>query len=148
MGEIQAYEASASNPAFFQEDSDEEREITFSVVNDYGERGKHFSEMVKAKKAFDSIRTLRILGLNDREIGRVVSRARFNGKECTYPKLEKKIMEERKKWGIEDEETFRKVVGALLARQELELYVQRHHAQRIATEQLEIASGKKGWLKR
>ncbi len=143
LGEIHAFEATASNPGFGDKSLDERDEIARFVVDYYSEND---SDFLLANKAFNLIRGLRVMGLDDREIGKLVSLARFSRDEQTYPKLDKRLKSEQERWGIKNDRDFYRVRRALLSRQELELQVQRHHARRISAEQLKIASGKGGWV--
>ena len=143
LSEIHAFEAMASNPGFNDEGLDERGEIAGFVAGYYGDLD---SDFLAANKAFNLIRGLRVMGLDDKAIGRLVSQTRFDEDKQTYPKLEKRLKKEQEHWGIEREEDYYRVRRALLSRQELELHVQRHYARRISAEQLKIASGKGGWV--
>lgn len=140
LAEIHAFEATASNPVYLEESLDEKGEIIDFVLRNYAEDVDQFEA---ASKAFDLVRSLRLLGLDDCEVGKLVSRARYDEDQRTYPKLEKRLETEKDNCGFERSRDFRLFLDALLSRQELELRVQRHSAQKIATEQLERAAGKK-----
>ncbi len=142
LSEVHAYEAAASNPASVSEKLDNRHGIVEFISRNYVKDCSR-AQFLIVHKAFGLVRTLRLLGLDDSEIGRLVSCAKYDEGSNTYPKLEKKLKSELAGWGVESEYEQSILVNALLSRQELELRVQRYYAQRIATEELKRASGKK-----
>ena len=132
--ESHAYEAMASTPTHHSNRLDDPQEISMQVVSALKIPPK-FAAL--AFHAFGLIRTLRAMGLNDTELGKIVGSDRFDVKSQSYPKLEKRLAEEREKQSLTDDGDFRIVSNALIAKLELERYAMRHKAQRYAREALD-----------
>ncbi|RMG43438.1 MAG: hypothetical protein D6719_03805 [Candidatus Dadabacteria bacterium] len=136
LSETHAFEASASSPVMLEEQLDEMPEIVTNVAAGYS-RARPI-DFIKSLEAFKLTRTLRLFGLDDKEIGKLVSKARWDSDKGTYPKLEKRLAEERKKHGLENNQDFITVRNALLARQAVERARQRMLASQIAYEELDL----------
>ncbi|MCL5090612.1 MAG: hypothetical protein M1514_01235 [Patescibacteria group bacterium] len=144
LGEIHAFAAEANSATTADEELKPGNELVEDIIKKYN-FGK--ASLIQATAAFDAIRTLRVMGLDDKEIGQLVDGARYDPKTETYPKLEARLRQERNAWGIESNQEFEIIRRALLAKQDLEFHYQRRLAEKIATEVLEVEAGTKGWLR-
>lgn len=145
LSEVHAYEAAASSPTSGWDQMDEGEEIAEHVVNNYepSSDDTRFSSdrYDQAEIAYSEVHTLRLLGMDDRQIGHVVGRNHFDAKTKTYPSLKKAIDQRLQEWGITNEQDKETVLGALKTRQELEFHVARQKAKQIAARELKRASG-------
>lgn len=92
---------------------------------------------------------LSAFGVSNPELSYLVKKEQLsNTRGSVYEFLERKLLEKRKEWGIEDnEDDYKITVEALLAKQECEILLARHQAQNIATEVLMVEAGVKGFVK-
>jgi len=139
LSETQAYEAAGSSPTYHDPEMDEAKEVATHIIDAYGLKGRNYLD---ALIAYEKIHLLRIMGVDDNEIGKIVSGARFDSKNRTYPKLDKRVDDERDKWGVANDWDFHDVGRALIAQHELELRFQRHLAEQIAARELQRETGK------
>ncbi|MBU1070835.1 hypothetical protein KKG65_00290 [Patescibacteria group bacterium] len=138
LAEIHAYEASASSPSAMDNPTDK-FQIAGHVIHEYELKSRIIED---ALRAYDSIHLLRIMGLKDKKLGELVTRARFDEDTRTFPRLEQALIERKNDWGIINDEDFEKVTKALLAQHDMELRFQRHRAQEVATRELRRETGK------
>jgi hypothetical protein len=139
LGEVHAYNSGASSPTYHEPELDEVHEVASHIINSYNLKGRDY---VDALLAYENVHTLRIMGVDDSEIGKIVSGAQFDKKIRSYPKLDKRVMEEKDKWGTTNKYDFMTVRRALLSQHELELRYQRHLAEQIAVRELQRETGK------
>ncbi len=109
-------------------------------------RFRDVDEREKAEAAFDLIHRMRILGnMDDIQIGKAVTRARYNREAATFPKLKRVVDSLEASLGLNevglDKE---KIIAAIEARYELSLLTARRQAQELAFQILEEERG--GWL--
>lgn len=133
LGEVHAYSAAGSSPSNSDSRMDDAHEIIPHVAFGYGE---NFSDMGKATRAFKLLRALRGFGLDDREIGKLVCREKFDKKSRTFPGLEKRVDELREEFDLMDDQEFEIVFRAMGQKQLFDLAEQRALARRIASQEL------------
>lgn len=138
LQEVHAFEASAESPTNGRERFIHRREIAEHIINAYEPSGK---DLPDALYAYDLIHTLRILGMDDQELGKLVNLARFDKKTRSFPRLERAKLEKKSEWGIAGDDDFENVTDTLLAKHDLELALQRHKAEEIATRELKRETG-------
>ena len=90
-----------------------------------------------AAKAYDLVHGLRLVGLNDTEIGNLVSRAKWDKERQTFPRIEERLDLEMEAMGCHSFGDRRAAMQALHTRFELEIARQRRLACQIAREELE-----------
>lgn len=139
LSEVHAYNSSGNSPTSQNSRIINARDVAFHIIDNYGINNRDY---IDAMNAYDDIHTLRIMGVDDVEIGKIVSGAKYDKKTESYPKLDKRIMQEKEKWGIVNDDKFRLVRIALIAQHELELRYQRHQAEEIAAKELQRETGK------
>jgi|CXWL01.1.fsa_nt_gi hypothetical protein len=130
--ETHAFEAASASPTANVRQCDERDEIITAVTNYPGAR----MSPDEARLAYDLIRSLRLLGLNDRELGPLVSADRFDKKKKTFPRMAAALEDERAKRNLQDQGVFAFVREALEARHQVELLAESAGARRLASKGL------------
>lgn len=133
LSEIHAIDAAASSPSNADTTLDEKHEIVRCVAFNYCDG---HADIPKALKAYDLVHTLRVLGLNDIEIGKLVSGERYDEEKETYPALQARLDKELLKLGPLSDGDKKLLIEALHARYELHLYELKAQARNIAINEI------------
>lgn len=140
LSEIHSFNSSGNSPTSQNSRTINARDVAFHIVDNYRIKNRDY---IDAINAYNDIHTLRIMGVNDAEIGKVVSGAKYDEKTQSFPKLVKRIMQEKERWGVTSDDTFNIVRIALISQHELELQYQRHQAEEIAARELQREAGRR-----
>jgi hypothetical protein len=135
LGELQAFQAASSSPTYNDPTLDERHEIVDFVKRGYGTRHK-LPSVIALGQAFDILMTLRLLGTNDKELGRIVGESRYDQRSKSYPRLEEELKARRKALGLMNNGDFEIILGALQARFDVDKFLERRAARRVACEAL------------
>lgn len=87
-------------------------------------------------RAFDVLMSLRLLGTNDKELGRIVGESRYEQTSKSYPRLEEELKTKRKTLGLTNDRDFEIILEALQARFDVDKFLERRAARRVACEVL------------
>ena len=134
LGETQAWSATANSPSSLHNSGGE---VINTVVTLYPDGP---ATNLKALRAYRLIQALRLLGVSDRNIGRLVQKAKWSRQAETYPHLQREVEQRFATLGIKGEGEQEIVLAALRVRHALELLVNRHQAQEIASGELQAAA--------
>ena len=138
LQEIHSFSASADSPTAKEDEFDEREEISGHVINAYNLKDR---ELFDALYAYDLIHNLKMLGTNDRELGKLVNMAKFDKKSRRFYKLEKALEKKSMEWGVNNPEDVGNLLTALNAKHDLELRYQRHKAEEVAARELRRETG-------
>ncbi len=95
---------------------------------------------LKALRAYKLIQALHLLGFSERDIGRLVQKDQWSAKAETYPRCQQAVEQRFAALGIKGKEEQEIILAAIRIRHALELLVNRHQAQAIASEELQAAA--------
>ena len=130
LSELHASEASAHSPTASASLSDEVEDIVTRVSERKGTKQSPDALL----RAYAQLHALRLLGMNDRELGTIVSRAQYNPETESYPKLDAALVERRHTDGLENDALFIQTMSHMHHARELECWLLQQEARAIAIE--------------
>ncbi len=137
LAEVHAWDAHTSSPAFIDPMINDHEDVLAQIMTGYARGPK---DTIRAMAALKLVRALRLLGRDDKEIGKLVQRERMDPEKAVYPSLYEEAEKLFEKNGIFSGAEKDALLEVLEGRALLEKYLQRHRAAKIASEELLRAS--------